>query len=425
MTAFLILGIILTLLVITGLLLPLVRRRKADRQDADEADLAAYRDRLAELQRERDRGALEEQEWQSAVEDLERELLQTHTASEGGVPQRDRSPARGSALAIAILLPLGGLVLYTLAGHPDLLSSDRLETLSGQQIQRFQSMPAAQRVEQLEDWLADNEGSARAWGLLAQAYRETEAYGDAASAFARAREAGANDAWIIARQAEAQLLANGRRFTRGVTRLLEEARARDARNPLALMLSGQAALVGGDPASAVEYWRQLVQMMPEEGHQRDFIEEQIARAEAAARGEAPGSADAGATEPDPAESRGDGAASITVEVSLADALAADARAEDTLFVFARSPDGGGPPLAVERTRVGALPKQFVLDDADAMAPQFKLSGAERVVVTARVSRSGQATRQSGDLEGSSDVVSLDGTGSIDGAIEIVIDQRVP
>jgi cytochrome c-type biogenesis protein CcmH len=92
---------------------------------------------------------------------------------------------------------------------------------------------------------------------------------------------------------------------------------------------------------------------------------------------------------------------ITGTVRLAPALAARASPEDVVFIFARATEGGGMPLAIVRKRVAELPAAFTLDDSQAMSPAARLSSAQQVVVTARVSKSGQATPQPGDLEGAS------------------------
>lgn len=90
-------------------------------------------------------------------------------------------------------------------------------------------------------------------------------------------------------------------------------------------------------------------------------------------------------------------------VSLSAALKAQAKPEDTVFVFARNaeggPGGGRMPLAILRLQVKDLPAPFTLDDSLAMGPGMGLSSAQKVVVGARISRSGQAMPQPGDLEG--------------------------
>ena len=59
------------------------------------------------------------------------------------------------------------------------------------------------------------------------------------------------------------------------------------------------------------------------------------------------------------------------------------------------------PLAVKRITVAQLPYVFTLDDSMAMAPGRTISSASQVVVVARVSKSGTATPEKGDVEGAS------------------------
>ncbi|HEX7953412.1 MAG TPA: c-type cytochrome biogenesis protein CcmI, partial [Burkholderiales bacterium] len=89
------------------------------------------------------------------------------------------------------------------------------------------------------------------------------------------------------------------------------------------------------------------------------------------------------------------------EVSLADALRGRVRPDDAVFVFARAASGPRMPLAIVKIKVADLPYKFAFDDSMAMMPDMTLSRFAEVVVGARVSRSGSATPQAGDLEGSS------------------------
>src|SRR6185437_13867887 len=103
-------------------------------------------------------------------------------------------------------------------------------------------------------------------------------------------------------------------------------------------------------------------------------------------------------------------------VSLSPAMKDKVSPEDTVFVFARAAEGPPMPLAVARVRVRDLPYRFELDDAMAMSPALKLSAFPRVVVTARISRTGTATPQAGDLQGASAPVPNDA-----GAVSVIID----
>jgi len=108
------------------------------------------------------------------------------------------------------------------------------------------------------------------------------------------------------------------------------------------------------------------------------------------------------------------------KVDLSPALKAKVAPTDTVFVFARAAEGPRMPLAIVRKQVRDLPIEFALDDSMAMAPNMKLSSFPEVVVGARVSRSGNATPQSGDLEGLSKPVKVGASG-----IAVVIDSALP
>ena len=102
--------------------------------------------------------------------------------------------------------------------------------------------------------------------------------------------------------------------------------------------------------------------------------------------------------------------SVGGRVTISPQLLAKASPEDAVFVFARSTDGSRMPLAAMRRQVKDLPFDFRLDDSMAMAPEATLSTASTVVVTARVSRSGDATPSAGDLFGSSVPVAVGSSG---------------
>jgi cytochrome c-type biogenesis protein CcmH len=91
-------------------------------------------------------------------------------------------------------------------------------------------------------------------------------------------------------------------------------------------------------------------------------------------------------------------------------MAKQANPDDTVFVFARPAEGSRMPLAILRKQVKDLPLQFTLDDSMAMSPANALSGASKVIVGARISRSGNAMPQPGDLTGQTATVNVGASG---------------
>jgi hypothetical protein len=117
-------------------------------------------------------------------------------------------------------------------------------------------------------------------------------------------------------------------------------------------------------------------------------------------------AESGSSGP-PAASMGQ---AISGTVALSPSLSQQANPADTVFIFARAVEGPPMPLAVIRKQVKDLPFSFSLDDSMAMWPDAKVSAFPRVVVTARVSKSGEGQAQPGDLEGHSPPVAAGASG---------------
>jgi len=115
-----------------------------------------------------------------------------------------------------------------------------------------------------------------------------------------------------------------------------------------------------------------------------------------------------------------GQSAISGKVTVAPSLAGKGSTIDTLFVFAREANGPPMPVAIVRGTRKDLPFTFRLDDSNSMMPSRKLSDVGTVVIVARLSKSGQAMPQSGDLEGMSQPVKPGTEG-----VTIVIDRERP
>jgi cytochrome c-type biogenesis protein CcmH len=123
---------------------------------------------------------------------------------------------------------------------------------------------------------------------------------------------------------------------------------------------------------------------------------------ATASGKAPAAATTAQQPAGPAAAAAVVSGAITGTVTLAPALKGRVGPDDAIFVFARAATGSRMPVAFMRAQVKDLPLNFTLDDSMAMSPAARLSTAGQVVVGARVSKSGQAMPQAGDLEGLSE-----------------------
>ena len=202
---------------------------------------------------------------------------------------------------------------------------------------------------------------------------------------------------MLFRSADVLAMANGQRLAGDPEKLVERALQIDPDNLKALALAGSAAFNRGDFARAAALWERMLPLVAADSEDARVVRENVAQARAKA----------GA------------AVKLAGTVSLSPKLKGKAAPDDIVFIFARAAEGPRVPLAVLRKQVRDLPLSFSLDDSMAMAPGMNLSGFARVVVGARISKSGGAAPQPGDLQGASAVVANDAAG-----VKVVIDRVV-
>ena len=244
--------------------------------------------------------------------------------------------------------------------------------------------------------------------MLGRSYAALGRYADGATALKRAVDLLPPDAGLLADLADLTGMAQGRRLAGEPARLVQAALDLDPRHVKALALAGSVAFEARDYAAARDLWERLAAQLPAESPLLRSVRGSIAEATQLEGGvvTTTSTTPAATAAPAPAASPSP-AAELRGEAELAPELAGRVAPTDTVFVFARAAEGPRMPLAVQRVPAGAATRwAFVLDDRSAMSPQWRLSGQSRVVVGVRISKSGQATPQPGDLVGESAPVAV-------------------
>ena len=257
---------------------------------------------------------------------------------------------------------------------------------------------ARQQIEGMIDKLAqrlkDKPDDATGWLMLGRSYTVLGRTDDAVAAYEKAAALRGNDATTLADYASALMTKNGDRATPQSEALIARALAAEPTHLKALALAGMTAFERADYATAVRHWEKMAERLPPDSPDAPRLQASLDEARRRGGLAAPAVAAASAN-------TAVAGASITGTVTLAPALAAKASPTDTVFIFARAAQGSRMPLAVLRAQVKDLPMSYKLDDSMAMAPTAKLSGAAQVIVGARISKSGNAIPQPGDLAGES------------------------
>lgn len=262
-------------------------------------------------------------------------------------------------------------------------------------------------VQRLADRLKQQPDDAEGWTMLGRSYSILGRFDEAVPAFQRLVALRPQDAQAHADLADAMGSAAGGNLQGEPARLIDKALQLDPRNLKALALAGSLAFNQGQAAEALRRWEAalaLAEPGSEMAQQLQGVVEE-ARRRAAGGSTSPAaagpvaSASAAAPGSTPPATPAAAASAVQGRVTLAAGLRARVSPEDTLFVFARPAEGARMPLAILRKQVKDLPLDFLLDDSLAMSPAARLSGTGRVIVGARISKSGNAMPQPGDLQG--------------------------
>jgi len=398
MTLFWIICALLLVVALAFVVLPLIRgAAKSKDVVRDAANLEIYRDQIAEMDADLGNGLLTEESYEQGKRELETRLLEEVKSTKGS--EQKRNPLKVLALVLVLLVPLGSIGLYMKLGNLNVfLPQDK-----GMSAEGFGMVLSADGIKKLQDKLAKQPNDPNEWLLLARSLVQLERYPEAVKAFSTLTQMVPNEPQLWADYADALAMTQGQSLLGKPTQLLDRALALDPNNAKALALGGSAAMERGDYATAIEDWQGLLKQIPNKNSQEaQMVEAGISQARTFLAKKNGGKLPpqfAQGMESKPAVAPGK--ERITGTVVLSSALKGKVSPDDTLFVLAKAEQGPPMPLAVMRKQVRDLPLKFSLDDSMAMAPQMKLSNFDKVVVIARISKSGSPMPQAGDLQGES------------------------
>jgi len=372
-----------------------------------EQNVAIYKRRLASLEAAKERGDIDEERFAEDRLELERSLLEDTTT----VKRRPlKSSTSGRFVVPLVLLAVVGtsVVWYQFNGA----EGDLLLLQTQREVQNHPEGSLSMYLERMEEQAVLQPDNPNVWSELFPLYRQTGQAEKAVNALERLIAIEGRVAPLLAQLAQLRFFMEGRELTPEVQGLVDETLEQDSRQPTVLGLLGVHAFDAGDYATAIDRWRRAMANI-EDADTAESLREGI-RVAQQRLGVDPDEAPIG--QPlDQAQGPG-----IRVEVSLDEALTDRVSPQATVFVTARDLAGEMPPLAIAQAQVSDLPATFVLDASNAMSPQASLDQVDEARLMVRVSPSGQATPQPGDLFGDLDSVAV---GPVDDreAVNVLID----
>lgn len=433
MMSFWIIAGVMMAVVLAFLVPPFLSKRTGGGIERKQMNVELYREQMSELDLDLQSATLSPDQYDQTKSELEQRMLEDAAAPKSA-PQVKARPGYVVAGVLALLVPGMAIGLYLKLGSPQAFNG----TIALQAPPSMANVPADQMdmtigkfVDRLSARLKQSPDDGESWALLSRSYVALRKYPEAVDAFQHATKIMKSDASLWADYADALAMAQGRRLEGKPEELIQQALLVDPNNGKALYLAGTVAFNRKDFKTTIKHWEKLRSLLPPASDSAKEIsmalleakalsgdKAALAQMRAAARGGLDQIQPASAPSDKPAVAGASGTVSgvVTISSEMKAKLSPDAK----LFVYARAVNGPKMPLAILNKTASELPLKFSLNDAMAMMPNMKISNFEQVQIVARISKSGSAAPQSGDLEGLSQPVKV---GSEE--LQVEIDHVIP
>jgi len=373
MTSFVISALLLLILVLVLLLRPLFFPAKESATSRRQMNAAIYREELDKLEADRLAGTVDSYNYEQTHAEMRQRLFQdTDEADDLAVLGSPKKTIIGICLFVAILS--AGFYFY-LGDAAQIAQRSTEKPMTQESVEKM--------VEEFAAKMDKEPDNLKGWAMLARSYRILGRNAEAANAYARAGAFVDSDPQLLADYADVLAANANGNFAGKPQQLINKALAQDPNNLLALWLSGTAAFNAQNYKAAVQSWEKLAKQLPAESDEARAIAASIAEARSKG-GLAPASAPVISNQ------------GVSGQVEIAPELKSKIKAGDVLMVIARKP-GERMPVAVLKTPVTAFPINFVLNDALAMSPNALISQMPEVSVEVRISKTGMAMPEAGDL----------------------------
>jgi cytochrome c-type biogenesis protein CcmH len=390
---FLLIVSVLILIAFLLILPPLWRKQAVQDADLDQRNILIAQHRLAELKENRRSGGLSQAQYEEQLADLEQALSDDLEIKSHVIPAQSQGRWVVYVLVLGVPLLAGSLYLglgnYQAISHSAEMAVDP-DTIKLAEINKM--------VDGLAEKMKNNPDDAQGWLMLGRSYKVLDQFPKAVDAFANAYRLLGDQAEVMLLYADAIAYLNDKNLAGKPTELVFKALSLEPDNLTALWLGGMAKAQQGDAATAIKLWKKLAALLPPGSDSQQEIQGLLAKIESEAL--------QASAQPEATQQGNVPSVAIDVQVSLAPELQKSASPGDTVFIYAQALTGPKMPLAIVRKQVSDLPLTVSLNNSMAMMPNMKLSNFANVKLLARISKSGNAISQSGDLIGVIDQVAI-------------------
>ena len=399
----------LLIIAVAYLLSPLFRTVDEVVDGRKQQNITIVREQLAALESSFELGDVDVEEYRARRDELEQSLLLDVSGEPESVKKKTSTYSWVSAGFLTLFIPMAAIALYIDLGTPNAQVLAQKVPPPAVPLTADGKPDIDKLVASLHDKLRSDPGNAEGWYMLGRSYMMMQRFDGAVEAYGNLYRLQPEEPEVMLMLADALSMTQQGMMAGKPKELIEKALVQLPNHTTGLWLSGMSYEQEGNHQEALNRWMKLRPLLAQNPQEQSQLDALIERAKVALAAKSPDSVlpdlaasdtPAAVKSDDKLASKAEAAVStaeVTLKVSLSEEFASQVSPEDSVFLYAKAQTGPPMPLAAKRLQVKNLPITVVLDDSLAMMPQLKLSAFPTLIVGARVSKSGNAISEDGDL----------------------------
>jgi len=392
MTMFIFIVVLMIVFAVGLILMPMLGKTRLKNINPNEQNIAIAKERLNELDIEFEKGLLTDVLYQQQKDECQKSLLSHITENRAVSDQSYLSKVQ--IFLVLLLIPVLAIPLYLSLGNTNAV--DSVMGMGSSATHKTNSkISMNEALNKLERNLEKDPGNIKGWHMLGRSYMTMERYSEAADIYKKLHQIIGDEVSILLPYADALSMSRNGEISGAPFDLIKKALKLAPDNITALWLAGIGYSEEEQYQLAIDHWEKLLPLLKSDHASQNKIRALIAKAQQYLTQSVDATTEY-QVKHDPVAGEG---VSVKVTVSLSGSFKSKVNADDVVFIYAKATQGPPMPLAAVRKRVADLPVTVILDDTMAMMPQMKLSSFDTVDIGARISKTGSAMPQPGDIQG--------------------------
>ncbi|WXT99557.1 MAG: hypothetical protein Ctma_0257 [Catillopecten margaritatus gill symbiont] len=375
------------------------RPLKNNELDLEKSNIALGKQKQAELAQDLQRELIDEAVYEQAKDEIAQALAVEMTQTATPIETQKATPLWLILLIVFVFSIASVLIYQSMISHSITAQKATMATT----LQAGKPPTLEESIVDMENHLSKNPDDAQAWRMLGLALHDFNKLDESLKAYERSYQLDPKSEVMLTEYASTLARFQDNQFRGRVSTLVREALEINPNNPDALYLAGWVALNAQQFDLTQLLWQKALSILPENQADRMTLQRMLDELTQMQN----------TNNKAPAQSQSDLQHQVTVNIVLSERLRQAEFKDHYLMVYVKAAQGRPMPIAIQKIKLKDFSGAVTLTDTNSVMPTSKLSQASKVLAVVRLSKSGSAMRQAGDIEAVSGMIDVKNNPNVD------------